>query len=512
MRPSLSSSRRGVLAAALITVPACAPAPVVTPGPVQEPGSEYVVRSRQAFVAGIDSMVRTPEFRNAHWGILIVDPARGDTLYSHNAGKLFMPASNQKILTGAVSLARLGADYRYRTAFVATGPVENGVLQGDLMVMGSGDPTVSMSVHDDAMLPLLAIADSLATRGVRQIAGTVRSGRDAFPGDIYGFGWAYDDFDYAYSAPVDELMFNESFTRVTVRGTTPGQPPTVTIAPTPRGLAVQLEAVTVARDTAANARIQYFGAESPPGDSIRNMVRLVGTIQAGDSVRFNVAHRSPSGAYLDALTAALTSRGIAVGRQSLSDSAVYADTLFLQHSPPLREILPVFEKPSQNQIGEVLLRTLGLEETGSGTALAGRRVIEEQLVAWGADTAGFAVRDGSGLSRHNYVTPETVVRVLDAMRQHPDFRIFYDALPIAGVDGTIRSRMRGTPAEQNVHAKTGTIDKARALSGYVTTADGHLLLFSTIANNHSVPNRYVERVQDVIGAQLAASRLSDLRR
>src|SRR5690606_27930047 len=132
-----------------------------------------------------------------------------------------------KIVTGAVALARLGPDYRFRTAFVAGGPVVDGALQGDLVVMGSGDPTVSTSVHGDAMLPLRAIADSLHARGVRRIDGTLRSGRDAFPGEIYGFGWAFDDFDYAYSAPIDELMFNESFTRVTVRGTSPGQPPAV---------------------------------------------------------------------------------------------------------------------------------------------------------------------------------------------------------------------------------------------------------------------------------------------
>ena len=509
MRPLASLIRTAAIAAAG-TVAACAPAATVATSPAPVP-SGFVVRSRAELVAGIDSVVRSPEFRNAHWGILIVDPDRGDTLYSHNAGKLFMPASNQKILTGAVALGRLGADYRYRTAFVATGPVENGVLQGDLLVLGSGDPTVSSSMHGDAMVPLLAIADSLRARGVQQVQGTVRSGRDAFPGDLYGFGWAYDDFDYAYSAPVDELLFNESFTRVTLHGTTPGEPPRVTVLPTPAIVALENEAVTIPRGDSARNRVQYFGAAVPIGTP-RNAVRFTGTVVAGDSTSFTVAHRDPAGADLDALHAALTARGIAVGTQSPASTAPRSDTLYVHHSAPLREILPVFEKPSQNQIGEVLLRTLGLEATGSGTAAAGRQVVEEQLAAWGADTAGFAVRDGSGLSRHDYVSPETIIRVLDAMRRHPEFRTFYDALPIAGVDGTIRSRMRDTPAMGNLRAKTGTIDKARALSGYVTTADGRVLIFSTIANNHSVPNRYVERAQDLIGARLAASRIADLAR
>ena len=129
------------------------------------------------------------------------------------------------------------------------------------------------------------------------------------------------------------------------------------------------------------------------------------------------------------------------------------------------------------------------------------------MIAFGADSDGVAVRDGSGLSRHDYVTPETIVKILDAMRKRDDFKVFYDALPIAGVDGTIGSRMRNTPAQGNVHAKTGTVDRSHALSGYVTTADGHMLLFSFQHNNYTTSNAQVERVQDWIAAKLAGSPL-----
>jgi serine-type D-Ala-D-Ala carboxypeptidase/endopeptidase (penicillin-binding protein 4) len=155
----------------------------------------------------------------------------------------------------------------------------------------------------------------------------------------------------------------------------------------------------------------------------------------------------------------------------------------------------------------VLLKTLGLERTGVGTADSGRKVVERQLVEWGADTAAFAVRDGSGLSRHNYLTPETIVRVLDAMRRHQSFSIFYEALPVAGVDGTIRNRMKSTPAQGNVHAKTGTLDKARALSGYVTTSVGRQLIFSFLANNYTVRTREVDGAVDAVLARLAGSPL-----
>jgi D-alanyl-D-alanine carboxypeptidase/D-alanyl-D-alanine-endopeptidase (penicillin-binding protein 4) len=175
-------------------------------------------------------------------------------------------------------------------------------------------------------------------------------------------------------------------------------------------------------------------------------------------------------------------------------------------SPPLREILPPFMKPSQNQIGEMLFKTIGLERAGTGTALAARGVVEKQLEAWGAIPAGFVVRDGSGLSRYDYVSPETIVHVLAAMRRDTAFLSYYDALPIPGVDGTIRTRMRGTPAAGNVHAKTGSVAQARSLSGYVTALSGDTLIFSILANNWNVPASRVTSAADSIAARLASYR------
>ncbi|HEV8218281.1 MAG TPA: D-alanyl-D-alanine carboxypeptidase, partial [Gemmatimonadaceae bacterium] len=186
----------------------------------------------------IDSLADAPEFSNAHWGILVVDPERGDTLYSRNAGKLFMPASNMKILTSATALTQLGADYRYRTTFAARGPVSGGTLTGDLVVIGRGDPSVSDHMLHDAMLPLRAIADSIVARGIHHVTGRVVAVGDRFPGSELGFGWSYDDFEDSYSAPVDELLFNEGFSELHVRaGERAGDPVTVVVRParsTPR--------------------------------------------------------------------------------------------------------------------------------------------------------------------------------------------------------------------------------------------------------------------------------------
>jgi D-alanyl-D-alanine carboxypeptidase/D-alanyl-D-alanine-endopeptidase (penicillin-binding protein 4) len=350
---------------------------------------------------------------------------------------------------------------------------------------------------------------------VRKVRGRVVAVGDAFPDAPLGFGWAWDDLDFPYSAGVDELLFNEGFSRLIVRsGERVGETPTVTTAPARTYPRVRVTAVTVAPPPPASPETPVDSTRPEPtlvfaADTVQGSVVVSGEIIAGDTAVLEVAHRDPVGAYLAAFVEALRERGVSVdsvadGRRDSTDAG---DTLVVMISPPLSEILPALEKPSQNQIAEVLLKTLGLERGAAGTADSGRRVVERQLIDWGADTAGFAVRDGSGLSRHNYLTPETIVRVLDAMRRHPSFSLFYDALPVAGVDGTLRNRMKGTPAEGNVRAKTGTLDKARALSGYVTTAGGRQLIFSFLANNYTVRTRDVDRAVDGILARLAGSPL-----
>jgi len=170
--------------------------------------------------------------------------------------------------------------------------------------------------------------------------------------------------------------------------------------------------------------------------------------------------------------------------------------------------MPAVMKPSQNQIAEVFLRTLGFERAGGiGTADSGRRVVERQFAAWKIPSDAFVVRDGSGLSRNDLISPEAIVSILEAMRHSPNFTVFFESLPIAGVDGTIRTRMRDTPAQGNLRAKTGTLSMVRSLSGYVRTADGRLLEFSMLCNNWTTPQAAVDRVQDAVGAALAQLRL-----
>jgi len=437
---------RGIARYLLIAVTPLALTGCVTIRNTIRPASQLELLRHQ-----VDSLTSQPEFRNAHWGVLIVNPRTGDTLYSKNAGKLFMPASNMKIITSAVGLALLGPDYTYRTTFATNGEVRDSLLDGDLVVIGRGDPTVSDRMRGLATLVMDTLADSLRAHGIRQVSGELAHSGNAFPDSTHGYGWGWADLGAYYGAGVDELIFNEGMAPTTLR---------------------------------------------PAPDTTRD------SLYSGPA-------KDPARGYLEALNDAFVRKGIVVDggvADSILPMPFKLDTLFVYISPPLRDILPVLMKPSQNQVAEIVFKTIGLERGGLGTADSAKKVVAQQLLAWGAQPDGFSIADGSGLSRHNLLTPETLVRVLDRMQRDTAFAVFYNSMPIAGVDGTVKDRMKGTPAEGNVHAKTGSISAARSLSGYVTTADGERLIFSVLANNWTTPSQAVLQVIDQIAAALAAYR------
>ena len=495
---------------------------LVTPFPAGAPAPP----TRAALVAALDSVLAAPEWSTAHWGVLIVDPATGDTLYSHNADKLFLPASNQKLITGTVALARLGPEYRWRTVLAtptsAVARLRRGTLPGDLYILGTGDPSVSDAMqHGDAMGPLRHLADSLWARGVRRIGGRVLAApggpEGRFPDGPWKFGWEWDDFDTPSGAGATELLFNEGVARVVVTGAArAGASARVAVRPTQGSLPLDTSAPPIrtvaAADTAGHPVEAIW-------DYAANAYTLRGAVTPGDSVVLELGIHDPRRAYAAALGDALTARGIVVEGRSVQGRTVEGqaagpspagglDTLASLTSPPLRDVLPALEKPSQNQMAELLYLTLGREGSGVGSGDSARRVVGDQLRAWGVEPERDAVvRDGSGLSRHDFVTPTALVRVLDAARRLPTFAVFYDALPVMGVDGTLAGRLRGTAAEGRIHAKTGTVDRARNLSGYALTADGVPLLFALLCNNYTVPTAAVTRAQDTIALRLATLRL-----
>lgn len=484
-------------------------APVaMSPAPPAAPTTQSIVQGI------VDSVLAAPMWRNARWGLLIVDAERGDTMLTHDADRLFMPASNQKLLTGAIALQTLGPDYRWRTPVLLHGRQRGNTWHGDVLVEGSGDPSVSDALSGgQAMNAFAPVRAALAARGITRITGRVRAVGDAFPGLTTGYGWAFDDFDAAYSAAVDELLFNEGVLVLSAKaGSRVGAVVSVSSAPTRSYPRLLVQATT--RDSAAVVP----GGTRPPRleavyDSVGDRVMVTGTLALGDSASITLSYRHPVDAYVAALTQSLTDGGIRVAGRVVARADTIgraADTAVVLQSAALSDVLRRMQKPSQNQIAELLFRTSGLKASGHGSADSARAVAVRTLAGWGITAADAAYRDGSGLSRHDYVTPRAIVNVLDAMRRSPWFATYRDALPIAGVDGTIGNRMKGTPAAGNARAKTGTVDKARSLSGYVTTADGRLVMFSMLSNNFTVPTREVERVQDLLVTTLAARPLGSI--
>ncbi len=458
----------------------------------------------------VDSVLAAPMWRNARWGILLVDAERGDTILSHDADRLFMPASNQKLLTAAVAFHTLGPDYRWFTPVMLRGVKRGGTFEGDILVSGQGDPSISDSLRSGrAASAFDPVVRALREHGITQITGRVLPWGDAFEGPTTGYGWALDDLNASYSAAVDELFYNEGELHIQVTaGNSAGAAVRAVSSPTQSYPRLRSNARTVARGTS----IRRDDALKVAWDSVAESVVVSGSMPAGSSRQFTISYRHPADTFLAALSEALSQSGIVVQHRVLrkNPNAAPRDTLALIESSSFDSVLARMLKPSQNQIAELLFRSSGRAASGSGSIDSARAAAARQLLEWGITAEDAAYRDGSGLSRHDYLTPRTVVRVLDVMYRSPWYDVFRRALPVAGVDGTIEKRMIGTPAAGNVHAKTGTLDKARSLSGYVTSADGRLMLFSFLCNNYTVPTVEVERVQDMLAAMIAGGSFPEL--
>ena len=449
----------------------------------------------------LSAIFEAPEFQHSIWSVLIRPVSSDVTLYSLNSSKLMMPGSNMKLLTLAAAVDRLGWDYRFDTKIVATAPVDSGILRGDLFIVGSGDP--SISERGDERGILRALAQQIRDTGIRRIEGRIIGDDDAFDDDRLGAGWAWDNLPYGYAAPISALEYNEGSVDLVVRaGAAAGAP--VDLQVRPEGSALQVENRLV---TIAESGTGVLTLERLPG-SLHLIVR--GQIPANAAPFSRTASvDNPTQFFVNAFRDALIAEGVQVDQDALDmddllpkPDLTSARTLAARRSPPLSQLAVSMMKVSQNQYAEMLLKALG-----------GRQVARERLTAMGIDDASYVMADGSGLSRYNYVTDETLVRILQNFQQRPaDATAFSATLPVAGRDGTLAGRMAGTPAEGKVRAKTGTVDNLRAISGYVEDADGDLLVFSIIANNFAVPAAQIVAAADKALIRLATFTHQDMTR
>lgn len=472
-----------------------APATPLSPfTPIQQaPPPPDVLRQR------VDALLADPALALGTWSIDVRSLERHDTLVDVNAHRLLTPASTMKTITLAVAADRLGWDFTYQTRVFVAGTVAGGVLDGDLVIVGAGDPSLD-DWDGQATALFKSWAEHLKDIGIETITGRIIGDDNAFSDEGYGPGWAWDDMAFSYSAPASALQFNEGTAQIVISpGPATKSAAEVTLAPSSAAADVQIDdhiSTTVAGVPSSVTLIQH--ARSP-------VITLAGAVGFdGRQVR-NVAVANPTLYFARAARAGLIANGIevrgpAVDVDDLPGAPVTPGPPILEHrSPTLSSLADTMMKLSQNLYAESLLRTLGLTQAGVGTGEAGRTVVRDTLASWGVPAAESLVMDGSGLSRYNLVSAATLVSVLEHVYGDQNLRDAYMAsLPVAGQAGTLAERMKETTASGNVRAKTGSFSNARSVAGFVQTADGEPLAFAVMANNFGIPAADVDRVTDEI--------------
>jgi len=454
----------------------------------------------------ITASTRLAGVEHAVWGIVVHSIDSDERLFETNPRTLLVPASTAKLVSVASAAEAVGWDYRFQTTLAIGGPVAGiggaeprGVLEGDVLVTGSGDPSIGGRGGAD----LSGWVESLSARGITRISGRIIGDDDAIEEPRPALAWAWDDLGYTTGVLYGALNFAENRMTVTV---TPGA-----AAGTPATLSVETEAEArplVARvDTSPPGSEVRLWPEQRPGEPF---LTIAGTIPAGaPPAALPVSAGNPTLWFANALRAHLAGRGIPVdgGAVDIDDVAPAPDrraftTVHVHQSPPLAEIAQPLLKDSINLYGEAVLR-LNAPAGALPTNDAALDGLRDRLASWGVPPWGQQLVDGSGLSRRDVIAPETLARVLARMHDRTMTSPWMTALPIAGVDGSLATRMRGTAAEGRVHAKTGAMSNVRALAGYAITRDGEHLAFAILVNHFEGTAAQATDAVDAIAVSLA---------
>ena len=506
-----TSSRNRKVTAAEVATPKPSPSPVPSPiaGPTASPipspqasPSPKVATTTQTLAelqARISEILQKPALAQAMVGIKVASLDTGRVLFEANANKLLRPASNMKLYTVAAALDRLSPDYHFVTSVYARGkPDSAGTIRGDLTIYGRGDPSLAARFNNGNYFKGI---DDLAARivaaGVKRVEGDLVGDETYFTGAPYGSGWNWDDLQWWYGAEVSALTVNDNALDLSIKpGMQVGAPAIVTTGPPDPLLRIVNKVTTAPKGT----RRDFSAYRSLASDELE-ISGTIGLDDRGYSGGIGISRPALLFAYL--LRASLAQQGVVIKGKTRTIPAAISNALAgppisglveltTLQSPPLSLIAAQTLKPSQNLYTELILRTLGkvvstaptLPSIDRTSETAGIEVVRAFLREAGVDATPLSLNDGSGLSRNDMITAEGTLQLLTYMRRHRYAAAFRDALPIAGVDGTLRNRMRGTVAENNVRAKTGTLSSASSLSGFVTTAAGEELVFSIMVNNY----------------------------
>jgi len=447
-------------------------------------------------------------------GIKVTSLDTGQVLFEENANKLLRPASNMKLYTVAAALDRLSPDYRFTTSVYApTRPDASGKIKGDLTIFGRGDPSIAARFNNgDYFKAINDLASRIVSAGVKRVEGDLIGDESYFVGPQYGSGWEWEDLTWYYGAEVTPLTVNDNALDLFIKpGPDVGRPAVITTGPPDPLLTIVNKVTTSAKGT--RRQISIFR------DLGEDVVTIEGTVPIDDrgyTGGIGISHPALLLVYL--LRSSLSQRGVVITGRSrtidststtsaLNQSQLLASTsgngisqtppleIATLQSPPFSVIASQTLKPSQNLYTELILRTLGkvaptppanpsASTLSKTTEDLGLETVQAFLKQAGIRPEALVLSDGSGLSRNDMITAEASVQLLTYMSRHRYADAFRTALPIAGVDGTLRNRLKNTPAENNLRAKTGSLSSAASLAGYVTTAAGEKLAFSIMVNNY----------------------------
>jgi D-alanyl-D-alanine carboxypeptidase/D-alanyl-D-alanine-endopeptidase (penicillin-binding protein 4) len=472
--------------------------------------------SKPSLETRIDQILAEPDVARGFWGIEIISLDKGNVVYARNEHKLFTPASNTKLFTTATALALIGPDYRFRTTLETTGNLDKyGRLTGDLILAGHGDPNLSGRVlpynlhteRDSQPIKVLSdLADEVVRKGLKFVDGDVVADDSYYAFERYGEGWSQDDLVWGDGAPVSALTINDNvvvvsilpadhigdraFVSVTpfadyyridnrIITTPPGTGPRkIYINREPGARSITLWGNMPVDDAGAKEALAIEDPADYAADLFRQLLEQRGVVIYGRTR----SHHTELASLSTVTVTSVASRG---GGSSSATSPDQRVVLASYQSQPLAEDLTVINKVSQNLHAELLLRLLGREKGNAGTIEGGKEVVRTFLTQQvGISPDEFVFYDGSGLSRENLVTPQAIVQLLQYAANQPWALLYEGTLPVAGVDGSLADRFKGTPGMGKVQGKTGSLNHVNALSGYATTAKGEKIVFSILTNNH----------------------------
>ncbi len=479
--------------------PTLSPTPTPTPTPIQ------TVADLQS---KIRQMLARPELRRGSVGVKIVSLDTNRTIFEENAQKYFMPASNMKSYTVAAALEKLSPDFRFVTSVYASmTPDASGTIRGDLSVYGRGDVSFSTAFEGgDSSTKLNALADKIVQAGVKRIEGNLVGDESYFTGSPIPYSWEWDDLQWKSGAEISALPVNDNLVELVVK------PSAANAACFVQTLPVNAIVKIVNRCQTATTGTQREIRVTKKLD--QNILEISGTMPLGDAgYTGNVTVSRPAQFFVEMLRGLLIQKGVTITGQnkvinasekSFSGIASLPPIEIAKlESPPFSIVAAKTMKPSQNAYTETILWTLG-EHTGrqqelvsatdeaavkklqkTSSAELGAKVVQKFLNEIGIAPDSVIQWDGSGLSRHNLITPDSAVALYTYMSKSRYAAVWRESLTVGGVDGTLQNRFKGTVAANNIRGKTGTIDQVSTLSGYVTTAAGERLVFSILVNGVS---------------------------